>query len=59
MTRSEKLRELMTAGRVLLPALPAQIHMRLGARNRRRRAFKRVISIGPGEYRDWFRSASL
>jgi hypothetical protein len=33
MTRSEKLREFMTAGRVLLPTVPAQLHLRLGARN--------------------------
>jgi len=34
MTRSEKLREFMTASRVLLPTLPAQINMRLGVRNK-------------------------
>jgi hypothetical protein len=43
MTRSEKLRELMTAGRVLLPTLPAQIRMRLGARN------PKAVSLDVGE----------
>jgi hypothetical protein len=33
MTRPEKLREFMTASRVLLPTLPAQIRMRMGAHN--------------------------
>jgi hypothetical protein len=33
MTRPEKLREFMSAGRLMLPTLPAQIRMRLGGRN--------------------------
>lgn len=43
MTRAEKLRELMTAGRVLLPALPTQIQLRLGARN------PNAVSLDVGE----------
>jgi len=35
MTRSEKLREFMTASRVLLPTLPAQVGIRIGARSPR------------------------
>jgi transcriptional regulator GlxA family with amidase domain len=35
------------------------VHCGFGSTETMRRAFKRVISIGPGEYRDRFRCAEL
>jgi hypothetical protein len=43
MTGTEKLREFITASRVLLPTVPAQIHLRLGARN------PNAVSLGVDE----------
>jgi transcriptional regulator GlxA family with amidase domain len=55
--RVEAARELLENSATSLDAIAARCGF--GSTETMRRAFKRVISIGPGEYRDRFRSAEL